>query len=311
MKKITLILLVLVIIFLLAIFPGFTACAGYSGNYLEFNGGYVKVVNPDTSYPSAFSFEAWVKPQNSSDHKIIFSAGSKNPNPNLWGQQNYEIGTSGSNFYFDHRFDTNGVSGVITNGMKLGEWNHLAVTISGSTTKLFINGKLMFAPSVTGSLFPVGPDIILGDTYTENSQYSYPFKGLVDEVRISKIVRDIPALWNLGTYNLPLTTDNDTLFLWHLDEKRGETIAFDASVNNLNGTLLGGDWKIHFYGVLPSPTPFSFVLPTISWNRPVLPTLSLPTLIVNPTESPSPSDPSPTPFDIRNWPRPTRSFRSI
>lgn len=280
------------------------------GNYLEFYGGYIKVNNSNSSSPSAFTIEAWVKPDNSNDYKIIFSAGAKNADPSKWGDQDYEIGITESNLQVLHRFGPNALSGVIINGITLGQWNHIAVTMTSSVTQLFINGKLMFAPSVAGSLFPIGPSVILGDNYTENSQFSHPFRGLIDEVRVSNSVRDVGSLWNSGAYNSPLTADSSTVLLWHLDENRGETVAKDASSNHLNGTLVGGDSLIYFFGVLPSPTPTPtqapFTLAPIRWTRPTLPTLSFP-FPTNPSptsiQPPAENSPTPTTSSIRSFPR--------
>jgi hypothetical protein len=97
-------------------------------------------------------------------------------------------------------------------------------------------------------------------------------------------------LWNTGVYYSQLTTDNQTVLLWHLDEARGIETASDSSGNNRSGTLEGGDSQIHFYGILPTPTPWSYSLPSINWQRPVLPTLSIPqTIINNPINNPAPT----------------------
>lgn len=288
---------------------GQTKAQSLINNYLELLGGYVKAQNPSSVVPpSAFSFEAWIKPEvrDYVAQSIILSIGDKMSG----GGAHYEVSIKG-NRYLDltYRHGIGGLTGLMTGEIREGQWNHIAVTISSSKAQLFINGQLEFAPSLSnGPLLLFGPSIVLGDSYLESFFSSKSFRGAIDEVRISKVVRDVASLWGSGAYNGDLLGDPDTVLLWRMNQTRGETTVVDSSANGIDGTMIGGDSKIHFAGLLPTPTPWTLALPTVHWNRPILPTLSWPLPTSNsPTVTPTPSSAFsfPTTRDI-HVPRPTR-----
>ena len=275
------------------------------GNYLELFGGRLKTILPADNTPSGFTFEAWVKPETLAGVQSILSIGDS-----AGGKFRYEVGINGGSLFLNYRYNTNSTHYIASGQMNEGVWNHLAVSISNTATKLFINGTDIFPTGGENNLSPIGDKVVLGDSFLEPLVSTKIFKGKIDEVRISNTARNIASLWEIGTYNSPLSADSNTVILWHLDEARGVTQAQDSSGNNYSGALIGGDSLIHFYGVLPTPTPFSgFVLPTIRWNRPILPTLSLPGWN-SPTSAPPPTIALPTSsiIDVRSFPRPTRSL---
>lgn len=259
------------------------------GNYLELYGGYLKAVSSSATSLNAFSFEAWIKPESTSGIQKILSIGDA-----ASGKYHYEVGINGGSLQLNYRYSTNSYR-IITSGSALPNvWNHVAVTIDGEETRLYLDGKRIYTASGAWQIMPIGPDIVVGRSYLEllgNDIY----KGTIDDVRISSALRNISELWNGGAYNGALSADSDTVILWHLDEKRGESIAHDASGNDVDATLIGADTKIHFFGILPTATPF--ILPTIEWRRPVLPTLSFPrkTDGTNPMPTPTPEAEIPTP----------------
>ncbi len=281
------------------------------GNYLVLNGGYVKASSSLSYEPEAISFEFWIKPDSVAGRQIILSMGEK-----AIHKLHYEVGINGGSVVLAFRYGTNSYTSITSGNLTSGSWSHLAIVISPVNTRFFINGKEVFNAAISSTPFIsfVG-DIVLGDTYQQSSEVSGPYKGLIDEVRISNSARNITNLWNSGAYNLPLPTDSSTVLLWHLDEARGVALTHDAGPNNLDGTLIGGDTLIHFFGVLPSPTPtptpVPFSLSPIRWTRPILPTLSFPFPPSNPSPTISPMPPenptSSTP-SIRNIPRTGRGL---
>lgn len=290
------------------------------GNYLELNGGYVQANSQDPLSVPGFTFEAWIKPDSVSGIQKILSIGYKN-GPIL----HYEVGINGGSLSFMYNNGLGGMTSMTSGQIGANQWQHIAATILPQTTKLFINGKAVFTPQIShGQLLQIGPDIVLGNSYLTSNQANNPFKGAIDEVRISVNARDVANLWNNGAYNSALPVDADTELLWHLDETRGELIAVDSGVQKSDGYLIGGDSilgdsKIHFFGVLPSPTPTPtqapFGLRPIQWTRPVFPTLNIPNPI-NPNPSPTgvvtpPStNPTPTIFDNRRFNRDNRPIFS-
>ena len=99
-----------------------------------------------------------------------------------------------------------------------------------TTARIFVNGVLRntingtAAPTTSTGAFGIGS---AGDAVTEF------FPGLLDEVRISSIVR---YSRNFTPQTTPFITDAGTIALYHLDEGTGQVLN-DASGNNRNGVL--------------------------------------------------------------------------
>lgn len=288
MKKLFLLPIVISILFLavgrfhpaLALSP--------AGNYLELNGGYVKAATSSDSFSYTFDFSALIRPDSVSGKQIIFSIGDKTAQ-----KPHYEVGINGGTLYVDYFYDANSRRYIATGNLKAGEWSQIEVYLKNHLENLSVNGLNIFHNSHEQpyNIKDLGPDIVLGSSYLEPFYQSNNFKGKIDNVVLNHEVYT-PGAGILFTQFIS----------WPLDEARGEAVAHDLSINKIDGTLVGGDSLIHFFGVLPSPTPISFGLPPFNWSRPVLPTLSFPNRL-NPNPSPAgsitqpPSTPSPTVYD--------------
>lgn len=282
-----------------------------AGNFLEINGGIARTVNSTPPTPSAVTFELWVKPISVSGIQKILSLGDPSTS-----DLHYELSINGGSLSLTYRHGQGGTVVITSGQVSANAWNHLAVTISGSQTKLFVNGQVTTQPNIALSqLKSLGPNIVLAGSYLGQLGNPGGFKGSVDELRISKSVRDISSLWNGGVYQNGLPTDTDTYLLWHLDEPRGNINPADSSGNGLQGILIGGDSAIHFFGILPTPTPFSFPTIGLRWTRPILPTLSFPNNPPSngPTATPQPTSSQPTPtqslIDSRHLQTPRSTIR--
>ena len=97
-----------------------------------------------------------------------------------------------------------------------GEWHHVAMTFDSKHVELFIDGKLVKATDVvrTQSGGPSGP-LWIGAIPPQKIGCD----GLVDEVRVSRVIRRIDA-----APPVPLEVDEQTLGLWRLDEIRGGSL---------------------------------------------------------------------------------------
>lgn len=307
MKKVSLISIISLLALYLAAFTSQArAVAPPIGNYLVLNGGYAKLETENSLSPSGFSFEVWINPDTTLGRRVILSIGEK-----AQDHYSYEIGVNGGSFFIHYYYGEGSQRLVNAGQIQKNVWNHVAATINGSSTVLFVNGKAVYTALGADSLKPISGNIILGNSYRENTPNANHFKGLLDEIRVSSVSRNISGLWNSGVYESNLNPDPDTLLLWHFDQNRGETAIMDSSSNNSTANFIGGDNLIHFFGVLPSPTPFTF-------NLPVLPTLNLhrvrligpPIPVSSPTPVIDPENPTPKPtIDYRIFPREQRSFR--
>lgn len=298
MKKLFLRMFILFVVFLLNSKPGYALVP--SGNYLELSGGYIKTTVPSNSFSYTFDFSALLKPDSVSGKQIIFSIGDKTAQT-----PHYEVGINGGTLYADYYYDANSRRYIAIGNIQAGVWTQIEVYLKNHLEDLYINGVNVFHYSHEHpyNIKNLGPDVVLGSSYLEPFYQSNNFRGKIDNVVLNHEV------------NIPGGGGIFTQFInWHLDEARGQTVAYDASSYHHDGILVGGDSLIHFFGVLPSPTPTPTRAPVgltpIRWTRPVLPTLSYP-FPVNPSPTsvqPPSENPTPTVSSIRDFPRPTRFF---
>ncbi|MCS6938596.1 MAG: LamG domain-containing protein [Roseiflexus sp.] len=172
-----------------------------------------------------------------------------------------------------------------------GRWHHLAVTRSAAdgTLAIFVDGRLdARGDGPTGDVsyrdgratqYPADPFLVIG-AEKHDAGPEYPsFRGWIDEVRISRIVRyrDLFA-----QPVAPFIPDADTVALYHFDEGAGTAVsdASGAPGGPSNGFLRVG-------GSPPGPEWSN----DIPWIRPMAPTAASPSI---PTQTaPPPLKPSP------------------
>ena len=158
--------------------------AGKINNALTLNGNsqYAALPAGIASGMNDFTIAAWVKPNSTGDWSRIFDFGSstsvnmflvaKNPGTNV---ARFAITTSGSGG--EQRIDANAA-------IPAGVWTHVAVTLSGTTGTLYINGTAA-GTNANMTLTPAS----LGSTtnnYIGKSQYADPYlNGQVDDFRIA------------------------------------------------------------------------------------------------------------------------------
>ncbi len=91
-----------------------------------------------------------------------------------------------------------------------GRWHHLAAVLEAERVRLYVDAKLVLdqpAPPLSGQAVPGGL------AFGRLVEGSIGCDGLVDEVRVSRGVREIAAV-----PTAPLTRDAATVGLWHFDE---------------------------------------------------------------------------------------------
>ena len=124
-----------------------------------------------------FSFAGWVKWNGGGDWQRIFDLGS--------GQANnmFLCPKTGSNLRFSIKYNNGTEQQLNAPALAPGVWTHVAVTISGDTGKLFVNGS----PVATNNAMTFNPSqLATGTNYIGRSQYPDPlFNGLLDDLRFS------------------------------------------------------------------------------------------------------------------------------
>ncbi len=160
---------------------GFTA--GVSGNALSLTGGYVSLPTGIVNGLTNFTIAAWVKVTTLSAWERIFDFGTGTsvymfltPDASDTGGLRFAITTTGSGTGNEQRLDGPTITA--------NTWTHIAVTLSGSTGTLYVNGVAV-AVNTGMTLNPSS----LGSTnlnYLGKSQFTGDpaYSGLIDDFRI-------------------------------------------------------------------------------------------------------------------------------
>lgn len=291
MKKFIVAVCIGIIFFLFVSLPLVSAQETIENN-VTLNRGFIETSLSTNLSPVGVTVEAWIYPDDVNRKQVLVSIGN-----NIAGSRHYELGIEEGYLSFYYHFGPRSER-LLTGGMlSARRWNHIAGVVSADASHIFINGTEAVRDSGAISLAPLSGNVVVGNTHLKDPQNPFAFIGVLDELRISSSGRDIIQLWEREAYGQSLAGDPQTILLWHFNQTRGETRVADSSGNQLTGTLVGGDEKIHFSGAIPTPIQAIFATPTPKWNKPMLPTL--PQLMpVSPTSSPLPtsgSSPLPTP----------------
>jgi fibronectin type 3 domain-containing protein len=161
---------------------GATWVAGYSNNALNLSGSsqYVALPAGIVSNLNDFTISAWVKPASLDTWARVFDFGSGTPTSMMLTVKN---GTNGKPRFAIKISNSAEQQIEAANPLATGTWTHIAVTLSGSTGTLYINGvasgtntAMSFKPSGMGSTT---------QDYLGKSQYNDPyFNGSIDDFRI-------------------------------------------------------------------------------------------------------------------------------
>src|SRR5262249_30785254 len=118
------------------------------------------------------------------------------------------------------------------------KWHHLAMTFDGRTVELFIDGKKVREPPVRmkDGLKPVPGPLTIGQVVAGKQRIGCD--GLIDDVRISRVVRTITVV-----PETPLTHDPVTLGLWRFDRPEGLLVGDPAWTPPPTTNVNAPDWE--------------------------------------------------------------------
>jgi hypothetical protein len=158
-----------------------------------------------------------------------------------------------------------GVVGAIASGytVPINTWTHVAISRTGTSAKLFINGT-QYGSTYTDSSTHTAAIIQIG---SRQSDLGAKFAGYIDEIRVSKGIGRYTALFTPAA--TAYTTDANTVLLMHLD-----------NVNNSTGSAIGsitGSWTSLTYGTglflaINTNGQTAWSPDGITWNLSTLPT---------------------------------------
>ena len=121
-----------------------------------------------------------------------------------------------------------GVSLGTNSGISLNTWNHVAVQRTGDTLAIYLNGVKQQEKAFAGSLCLSSQTLQLGDfgNWSDTAQTPKPYKGYMDEVRISKASRYDSDFTPSTT---AFTSDSSTELLLHSDYDNPTSFADTSS----------------------------------------------------------------------------------
>jgi len=235
---------------------------GEIGNAVKLsgNGEYVNLPSGIVSGLHDFTVSAWVNPSANSAWSRVFDFGT--------GTSNYmflTLSAGGGPLRFAITSSGNGAEQQLNapGTLPLNTWSHVAVTLSGNTGTLYVNGQ----PVATNTNMTLNP-AALGNT-TQNwigrSQFSAdPFlAATVDDFQIYSRALSAAEVASLAAGQ----PGNGDVADYKFDEDSGET-AVDSSGNGHNGTIISpGNFSTPLWQPLPDGPVIT--IPAGSTNVPV------------------------------------------
>ena len=181
--------------------------------------------NGSFGFTGDFTIEGWVRFTNFTNTPIIIDTRSSTDGnvvkPTLY------FSTSGVPTYY-----TNGSVRITGSALSTAIWYHFAISRSGTSTKLFIDGTQV-GSTYTDSNSYVDSNLSIGG-YLGNGSYS--LNGYMDEVRVSNIARYTA---NFTPSTTAFVNDSNTLLLLHCDGTNASTVFRDD-----NGTGRSQNWFV-------------------------------------------------------------------
>lgn len=212
-----------------------TAAAPARDRALSLNGkAWVEIPAADSLMLPEYTVEMWVRPaagQSGWVHVLGIDPGGE--------QRNLYLELNGDTRW-GHRFkdDKGGNSGSFTakGAARWGQWQHVAMTNDGVTSRTYVDGKEVASAAVTGTLALLRAPLVIGKRPTAKERF---FKGELAEVRIWKRARTAAEV-SAGKGTALKGTEKDLVSLFRFDSDTG-TRAHDVCGRN-HGTITGGAW---------------------------------------------------------------------
>ena len=221
-----------------AVTAGFALAFG-GGSYVDM--GVVPI-------PANFTVEAWIHPTTENNETYVVAEDERNQ-----GQGQFRFGIEANKLFFLMSDASGSTYGLYNNGyslesaqtIPLAKWTHVAVTKSGASFALVVNGAVSasftasasFAHGGPATAFRVGARVSTNGTSPDGA-----FDGTIDEVRVWSVARTPAEI--ASTMSTTVSPASPGLFAyWRFDEGSGATTADEK--NGWPGTLVSSpQWVV-------------------------------------------------------------------
>jgi hypothetical protein len=203
-----------------------TAQSKFGGSSALFDGSSDRlIITSDGSFAYAgdFTVEAWVRPASFGNAIVLFSQGSAEASMIAI----YAAQSTGQLIYY--AYSNNRITG---SNLTLNTWHHIAVSRSGSSIKLFLDGTQV-GSTYTDTTSIVDAPFYVGSWINNTSSWN----GYIDEVRVSNTAR-YTAGFTAPT--AAFVNDANTLLLLHMDGANNSTAFIDSASRSQKGVIAVG-----------------------------------------------------------------------
>lgn len=249
-------------------------------------------------FKAPVTYEAWIKPQIDPNNIASSVFYARNLSSRTCGAT-LGIHIARDPYNYPDKFKVSTAIQTATRSVLFGgnneypydNWYHIGVTYdTDGTLNTFVNGKLDNSQKLDGTLCSVPMNLFIGtNSGLDNDWY---FNGLIDEVRISNVIRSNTEFAN----TLPRLTDKNTIVHFRFEENIN-----DSSSNGFASKLIGSATYEDSI-VQPTPTPYPTCVPAEQFgcnpdaNGNIVCVDPAPsTVLCPPSSSPTPTPPSYTP----------------
>jgi hypothetical protein len=191
---------------------------GPSSLALDGTGDYISLASqPDFEFGTGdFTIETWVYRNNTTGVQTIFDFRSTTPTDAPW------LYFNGTNLvYYVAGVATINVASAVPN---ISQWYHIAVSRSGTNTKMFVNGSQV-GSTWTDATNYIQSRLTIGASYTGATQF---LNGYLDDIKISKGVARYTS--NFTAPTTALTGDLSTVLLLHFNGANNSTTILDDGI---------------------------------------------------------------------------------
>ncbi|KAF0222000.1 MAG: hypothetical protein FD176_3011 [Rhodospirillaceae bacterium] len=198
---------------------------------LSGSGQYVNT-NITDAMTGDFTLEAWINHDGGATYRPILSKGSGS---NTAAEFDLQVNDSGNLSFFMGNGGDYGVE-IIGSAVSANAWHHVAVTVSGTSVALFLDGNQVGTGTFTGTRQATAAALEIGH-YNNGADQNWD--GLIGDVRLWNTARSQSDI--LQTMNARLGADEPGLQgNWLFDDISGTTAPNSADTALPDGTVIGG-----------------------------------------------------------------------